>query len=181
MCVDLDIRARSNKKETFHSTAASSVHSFYWIHSLALAVVLELNFKFAPAATACAFVNCLSSVVGCRHALGCSWRGDRRSHDDRIVYERNWKLSTIIDGTEFRSLFGSKVRLPTNPNVHFVIGIATSSRWSRCEWHRCNTARDVVQKGQQCRATDIRVATDLIDFGQFQQQSEFISCNEGVN
>lgn len=107
-------------------------------------------------------------VLGSRHALGCSWWGHRWSHDNWIVYERNWKLPATFDGTEFRCIPRTKVWLSTDSHLYSIIGTAIATRWSRCEWRRCHTVGHMVQEGQQCGTTHFGAATDLIHFGQFQ-------------
>lgn len=56
----------------------------------------------------------------------------RRSHDHGALYERNRKLSTFVDGTQFRCISGTKVWLSTDTNVHSLFRTSASTGWTNC-------------------------------------------------
>ena len=135
--------------------------------------------------------------LGGWHAMGCSRWSYRRSHDDRTLYERNWKLSAPINGTQLCGnvkfdhrqkiglgynsvdfncatcigLLRTKVWLSPHTDVYFSFRIGSIS-WSPIDHgSRSHFTRHLVQKGFKRRASYLHSSTYFVHFGQFQQQS----------
>lgn len=81
--------------------------------------------------------------LGCRYEMGCKRRSYRRSHDNRVMHERNPKLSKTFHGPKFR---GKLVK--SQENIYAPLRNIYRYFWAK------NTATDPYQhtsSHQNCR------------------------------